>query len=711
MNNQVRRFTEVIEAALAGWIFLQSLRLLIGFLYSQIASASLVISYIPGSYDPATPGVVNPAKLQQDIIILGIVIALPIISVLIGRLRITSIIAVSMIIFGRLALNLIPIGISETAATGLVIGGGLLYLAVIVDQRARLFPYFFVLGLTIDQLIRAAGNTLDPTIWVPTTFRWDYVAFGAVIALGILAIFHFLTRPTTSEERQRDGTNLNLNRGVLSIWGAVGMGGFLYLELALLGTPNAIAARTGIAYTFVVPLLLTATILPIIPFVRTSIRAMIAPFDPATRGWIWFIFLALLIVIGTRIQSITIPGIGALPVGGVTLIIAQFMTGVSWWWYVRPAASADRNWGGFWLLLTLVLFSLFAIGDIFTYEYAYVRNFAPPLDMLNPTVPAILRGFRGLGLGLLLLATFIAITPMIQAGTRIPLTLGKRAETLGTLLLAVVFVTAGTLLARPPLVSATIGVPTLRIGTYNLHSGYNEFFHYSLEEIAATIQQSGASVVLLQEVEAGRLTSFGVDQTLWLARRLGMDRRFYPTNEGLQGLAILSRVPIVYADGILLPSVDLQTGLQRVQIQPDPDFNSVITIYNTWLGLLLQGPGLEDLEANQRLQLETILATINTHRLNDYGGQLGRTVLGGTFHNSPGSPLLQELTATSFLDPFAGLPIELSATLRRSNLQPARYDYLWLWSQTLPPLGTNVMPGTGSDHRLAVVEVELRRDN
>ena len=54
-----------------------------------------------------------------------------------------------------------------------------------------------------------------------------------------------------------------------------------------------------------------------------------------------------------------------------------------------------------------------------------------------------------------------------------------------------------------------------------------------LEAVARTIQESGANVVLMQEVEAGRMTSFGVDQSLWLARRLGMDRRFYATNEGL----------------------------------------------------------------------------------------------------------------------------------------------------------------------------------
>ena len=101
------------------------------------------------------------------------------------------------------------------------------------------------------------------------------------------------------------------------------------------------------------------------------------------------------------------------------------------------------------------------------------------------------------------------------------------------------------------------------------------------------------------------MTSFGVDQALWLARRLGMDRRFFPTNEGLEGLAVLSNVEIVSDDGYLLPSTGEQTGLQRVQIRPDA---GVLNIYNTWLGLLLDMPGeraISDQEQDQERQLRT----------------------------------------------------------------------------------------------------------
>ncbi len=164
-------------------------------------------------------------------------------------------------------------------------------------------------------------------------------------------------------------------------------------------------------------------------------------------------------------------------------------------------------------------------------------------------------------------------------------------------------------------------------------------------------------------------------------------------------------MPIVFDDGVLLPGVDTQTGLQRVQIRPD---ESAVTIYNTSLGLLLQGNSIEEQESNQRNQLNVILQTIESHITLDYGGQLGRALLGGTFHNVPDSPLLQTLQRTGFSDPFAGSNPDLSYTLVRADRE-ARIDYLWLWSPGLSSTGNGVINSDASDHRLAFVGVQIRR--
>jgi endonuclease/exonuclease/phosphatase (EEP) superfamily protein YafD len=167
---------------------------------------------------------------------------------------------------------------------------------------------------------------------------------------------------------------------------------------------------------------------------------------------------------------------------------------------------------------------------------------------------------------------------------------------------------------------------------------------------------------------------------------------------------VLSNVPIVFDEGIPLTSVGSQTGVQRVQVSSDGV--SAITIYNTWLGLLLDLRGertLEQQEQDQQLQLSELIAKIAADHP---GGILGRTIVGGTYNNVPDSPLIDQMRASGFTDPFAGLPLELSATLWRSNIR-ARIDYLWL--RNLTPLGAVVMDSPASDHRMAVVEVIINR--
>jgi endonuclease/exonuclease/phosphatase family metal-dependent hydrolase len=239
------------------------------------------------------------------------------------------------------------------------------------------------------------------------------------------------------------------------------------------------------------------------------------------------------------------------------------------------------------------------------------------------------------------------------------------------------------------------------VATYNIHGGYSLYFDYDLFELADTIWASGADVVLLQEVDAGRLISYGVDQALWLGRRLGMDVRYLPTNESLQGLAVLSWIPIVEDSGMLLTSRGMQTGLQRVQIQPD---EGVLDIYNTWLGLLFaQDQELLALqEQDQWQQLQETLAAISADHP---GGVLGRVVLGGTFNNTPDSPVYTALVQMGFSDPFADMPLRTVATLRRGEALLARFDYLWL--RNVVPAGRAVLGSDASDHRLAVVELNL----
>ncbi len=725
MVARLRPYTLLIEAGLLGLFFVQALRFVIGALYSRVASAGLVSAYAEGSFDTTIAGIVDPAAVSNDIMFLGVVIALPLLTLLIGRFRWTPLIGAIILIAGRAIMTFPLDSISPLLASEIAIAGGLFTICTWVAQRSKSIPFYFVLGFAFDQVIRAFGNTLDPTVFNASRLfdsGYGVIDFFTILVIllvsaGIVSLFNVMIATEKENERLRDGQTVDANRGLLTFWGALGMAGLLFVELSLLALPNAIMGRAGTElYQLFVTLTLIATLLPIIPEVRAQVRSLIAPFDPTTRGWIWLIFVALLIVVGTRIQRLPIAGSALVPLGGFTLVFAQASVSLMWWWLVRPKTDDERNLGGLWMVIMVGIFGLLVMSDIFTYEYAFVRPFLiagnPSLtETLNSILLPLLRGFRGIGLGVILLSVLLASLPMIQATRRIPWRGGKLTQSALSLIFLVIVTALASFAARPPLVSGVTNVQTMRIGTYNIHAGYSEFYGLTLPRIANDIASSGVSVVMLQEVEVGRLTSYGVDQSLWLARRLGMDERFYATNEGIFGLAVLSRVPIAFNDGILIPSIDIQTGLQRVQIQPNTNINSVITLYNTELGFLLQGEGLGDLEVNQQTQLRTIISVIEQQRVNDYGGQLGRTILGGTFHNVSSSPLMDIVRNYGFNDPFAGTNLTLTSTLNRSNLEPARIDFLWVWQQSLPQVGVNVVESNASDHRMAYVEFQIQTGN
>lgn len=693
----------LVEAALIGLFFIQALRFLIGLVYSRVAGASVVAVTDFTTFDPAGLRLVDPAVVTTEITVLGYLILLPLLSLLVGRWRSFLLVGAVAVAAGRLIM-IAGLNFSPVFGPALTVGAGLFYLSMLIRHRARLLPYFFLLGLAFDQLLRAAGNTLDPS-WSADSImvrfaigpdglvvRYLPIQIALSILVVVLAIITFIGQRREAKATQ----GVTPDQGLLPVWGGIGLGALLFIELSLLTMPNAVAGRAGVDYTTFVPLLVVATVLPLIPYVRARARAFITLFDGSVRGWTWMLIIALLVAVGTRF-----PGVA----GGGALVGAQFCLSLLWWWMARPRAEKERSFTGLWLLLGVAVFMLLLTGDFFTYEYPYVRDFTGNFSFLNSFIPPLLRGFRGMGLGVLLFSVFLSILPMTQVQRRIPWaeTRSPILESLLTTVFIAVLAVGAALAARPPLVQAMRGVETMRVGTYNIHAGFSEFFHYDLEAIALTIQQSGSNIVMLQEVEAGRLTSFGVDQPLWLARRLGMDRRYFATNEGLQGLAVLSQVPIIYHRGSLLTSTHLQTGVQHIQVTTDGGV-SAVAFYNTWLGLLTESPGNNGLQAqeqDQQRQLNEIF-TLVTRDYPDLSRV--RLVLGGTFNNVPKTPLLLQMEAGGFVDPFAGRPVELAMTLWRSNLR-ARLDYIW--TRNVTPLGVSVMESAASDHRLAVAEIQI----
>ncbi|PJF26521.1 MAG: hypothetical protein CUN53_07505, partial [Phototrophicales bacterium] len=361
----------LLEVGLIGLFFVQALRFTIGALYGSVAGVSAAFAVDPALIPPEL--LPDSALLNDELALAACVALLPSLFLIFGRIRLLSLM-VALVAAGARALMLINVGISPTQAALVVIGASLIYILSLVRFRLWALPYFFVLGLGVDQVLRAFGDTLDPS-W-SAGYQPVQIALSAVVALSALA--------AALIGRSRDDA---AELGTLPLWGAFALGGLLYLELALLALPNAVANRAGTDYTLLVPLVLAATLLPILPAVRASARRFIALFDPNLRGWVWMLLIALLVILGTRLQ-----GIGA----GIALVVAQFLVSLLWWWIGRPKAAREVSFSGLWMVFGVAIFLLLVLADNFTYEYAFVRDLTGDLAFLNDTIPPLLRGLRGL---------------------------------------------------------------------------------------------------------------------------------------------------------------------------------------------------------------------------------------------------------------------------------------------------------------------------
>ncbi|MBM4431843.1 MAG: hypothetical protein FJ026_16075 [Chloroflexi bacterium] len=250
---------------------------------------------------------------------------------------------------------------------------------------------------------------------------------------------------------------------------------------------------------------------------------------------------------------------------------------------------------------------------------------------------------------------------------------------LGTSLLLVALT---AVLAFPPPPRMKEAGPNVRLGTYNIHYGYNTVWEFALEGMARTIEESGADFVALQEVDTGRITSYSVDDALWLSRRLRMEVFYLPTVEHLTGIAVLYRFPAQATQGKLLTSRLEQTGVIRTTLNVG---GYILDACDIWLGL---EPAERMVQLNEALDLITASSA----------------ALGGDFNDTPDSAIYQRMIQAGFVDPFiAGgfAPLPTSP----SEQPQERIDFVWL--RGLQPTAARVLESTASDHRMVVVEARL----
>ena len=614
----------VLSAVFSLWFYFQGIRALFSRLFGVLYDALFVGPF--SSYAVAM------------VLLVFVAFMLPPFLVRLARPKVVWVTAGVGLLISRLALTVENPEWRLYSAIAVVFFGTAV-LAILWQERPDRAPVSLVGALALDQLVRAFGGTLDPTLFD----RW--LPFQAVLSL--LLLWPLVRSSLERTDYEGVGRSYGISR-----LGAVGLGAFLFLEMSLLDYPNGLARWSGVDYAWVAPLLLFVTALALVDVLQTVLEVVLWRIPPGR--WLMIILPLLGIAWGSR-------GDGWIALVG--LLLAQFVL----LWGLRGYLKSDFGGAGAgWLSAGMLIFLLLNFADAFAFTYPYTLNI-----------------FRGAGLTIVLIGSLVATLVFLlpPKGLLLP-AISLKVSTwvlLVPLSLALVIWWAYPAGVRPA------SGETLRMGTYNIHYGYNAGWKYNLPAIADTIEKSGVDVVALQEVDTGRMTSYMVDDALWLARRLKMNALYLPTIEHLTGIALLSRWPISREEGRLLTSRLEQTGIVGGEIEIG---GREVNVYGVWLGLT------PDERANQIREAIEFM-----------GERPGPAALGGDLNSTPDSPVHAAMVSAGFVDPFRALGLPDEPT--DPAIEPKdRIDYVWL--KDLAPLSARVMSTVSSDHRMVAIDAKVQ---
>lgn len=559
---------------------------------------------------------------------------------------------------GRLAAGAAVEPLQLTGAI-IVLAAGSVYGAQLIRANANYWATGWVVGLTLDQLLRVA-NTYDLSLrtWqsIPALngraglpMLWGLVA----ASLLLIGVSRLARRNTTSEPYLP---------GKLTLVGGIAFGGFLAFELLVLSLPNAVARWAGLSHAGVAPWLVLATALPLSRPARQLVNDIYDVFSPGLQGWAWLVVLLILIAVGNRLSGVS---------AAAVLIFAQFV-GVSLLWHLpEPNDHLAPEKTGSTLGLGVLLFFLLA------YDYA-----------LTIEAPAPLAFLRGQGVWIVLVAGALLCLPRIFRHAGAARWEVKERVQVGMPLTFVVpaGLLAALIGAASPRIQPTLPAETLRVATYNINYGRDADGNHDLELAARTIEAARPDIVMLQEVDTANPANYGIDQATYLASRLGMHVTFYPAAEQTRGVAVLSRRPLSGAGGALLPAADEQAvALFGDVAEPAP--GQSIRLVNARLS-----------PASEQGRLQQVAFLLSLADVD------GPAIVAGDLAAPPNDVVYTQFVFSGFADPDDVLGIEQGFTTP-ARLPAARHDYVLLHGLT--PLDARQVESDASDHRLVVVEVGM----
>lgn len=239
----------------------------------------------------------------------------------------------------------------------------------------------------------------------------------------------------------------------------------------------------------------------------------------------------------------------------------------------------------------------------------------------------------------------------------------------------------------------------VRVMTYNIHSSYDTDGRFDIDAIASVIEDSGATVVGIQEIPRGRLISGVTDQVLLLQQRLGFEHAaFFGTTDPSWGNAVLSRYPITDVDKEYLPLVGTPMRRGYLGATLETPVGPVLFVSTHLQHINDRDVHDEDPEADlypvHHAQIATILET--------WGG-VEPGILVGDFNARPDWAQVQEILDVGWVDSWmeAGVGDGFTA---RSTAPMYRIDYVFHTSD-LEAIDAGVLMTRASDHLPLVVDL------
>jgi endonuclease/exonuclease/phosphatase family metal-dependent hydrolase len=509
-------------------------------------------------------------------------------------------------------------------------------------RPAQLWGYGIVLGLAFDIALHRASGTLDLS-WIS--------GLVPIVISGAISVLALWSAWAVQQEDGHSETSWSKSIPLIAI------GPWLLLQLLIFQSHGWVEEIAGIGPPLGFFVVMLGNVLLVLGVGRGLRR-------PGQNRSLLAIGAGLYLGLAT----FTADRPGLLFV--VTLLLAQFVMGWGWGLISSKAASASSNGlgrTGIALPLGTLLFLVFAFAYYVGLDIAlpFPRSFVPPLGALL--------------FGAMVWMASPGQTVVSEERTSFPVYTAVGLAIVPWIL----WLVEGPAPEPRPVAGATV-----RVMTYNIHSGFGSFGRHDPELIAQEIEASGADIVALQEVSRVRLLDGGTDLAVWLSRRLDMPVLFQGTEEPIWGNAILSRYPVAASGWGELPREGALIGRGYIWAEIDLGFP-----------LLLINAHLHHIEEDNHIRLKEVPVLL------DFWASRPTTVLLGDLNAEPHYPEMALPAEAGLIDSWGENHSSDGFTWSAANPHK-RID--WIWHSTdLDASQVEVIQSPASDHLPVIAEITL----